>query len=214
MKYKSFLFPIILCYIFLSSCAIQKNNMVKTIYIGPETLSCSAGVMQKECLQVKWSKEQKEWEFFYHDIADFDYELGYIYTLSVEVNEVENPPADASSLSYRLVKLLDKKAVCTSHLSKEEVLSKLKTEGLLLQPKGISEEEIARTPSYQPKATFYAEQCIWEVKSSTYEPVTYEGNCAATNGCTPEIILTLEVHAKTGEILNKQEERKLHPNYE
>lgn len=212
--YKKLIFSFLFFSIFLFSCATQNEMEVKTIQIGPQTATCDAGVMVKECLQVKWTEEQRDWELFYNNIIDFEYEPGYLYTLVVKIEEIENPPADASSLRYHLVEQLDKQAICPKHLSKEEVISLLKAEGLILQPKEVSEEEIAKTPSYQPKATFLAEECRWIVKSSTYGPVTYEGDCANTNGCTPELILSIEVHAQTGEVIGGQEERKLHPNYE
>lgn len=202
------------CSLFLFSCATQSEMEEKTIIIGPETSICDVGAMKKECLQVKWTEDQSEWELFYNDITDFEYESGYLYTLVVKVEEIENPPADASSLRYHLVEQLDRQAICPKHLTKEEVISLLKSDGLILKPRDVSEEEIARTPSYQPKARFLAEECLWIIKSSTYGPVTYEGDCANTNGCTPELILSVEVHAQTGEVLGGQEERKLHPNYE
>jgi len=42
------------------------------------------------------------WFKFYDTIEGFDYEPGYIYDIKVTVEEVKNPPADASSLKYTL----------------------------------------------------------------------------------------------------------------
>ncbi len=97
--------------IMLSACNLNKKANEKTIYIGAETKPCSAGVMQKECLQVKWTEDQKEWEFFYDDIEGFPYVKGYEYELIISEENVENPPADASSVKYKLIKEVSKKKV-------------------------------------------------------------------------------------------------------
>ena len=45
---------------------------------------------------------------FYSQIEGFEYEEGYTYELLVQVDPVENPPADASSLNYTLMEIVDK----------------------------------------------------------------------------------------------------------
>ncbi len=42
------------------------------------------------------------WTKFYQPIEGFDYQPGYIYDLKVVVEQVNNPPADGSSLKYTL----------------------------------------------------------------------------------------------------------------
>jgi len=42
------------------------------------------------------------WFKFYNTIEGFDYQPGYIYDLKVVVEQVDNPPADGSSLKYTL----------------------------------------------------------------------------------------------------------------
>ena len=44
-------------------------------------------------------------------LEGFDYEEGFEYELEVQVDPVENPPADGSSLSYTLVEVIDKQSV-------------------------------------------------------------------------------------------------------
>jgi len=51
------------------------------------------------------------WENFYDNIAGFDYESGYIYQLKVRKKKVKNPPQDASSVQFTLVKVISKEAV-------------------------------------------------------------------------------------------------------
>ena len=89
---------------------------------------------------------------------------------------------------------MKKEAVCKNPVTKSDVLLLLKEKDLLLFPNGVSKSEIATTPSYQPNAIFDPTDCTWTVSSSTYKSVTYEGECAKTNGCTPEIRLTRNIH--------------------
>ncbi|TKD08934.1 DUF4377 domain-containing protein [Polyangium fumosum] len=53
--------------------------------------------------------DNKEWERFYGRIEGFPYEEGYAYELRVKREPVANPPADASSVKTRLVKIVSKK---------------------------------------------------------------------------------------------------------
>lgn len=46
-----------------------------------------------------------EWSRLYSPIEDFNYEPGKIYDLSVEKTKVENPPADGSSIIYKLISI-------------------------------------------------------------------------------------------------------------
>ncbi len=80
-----------------------------TIYIGSETADC-VGVAPQTCLLVKFEKDA-EWELFYDNITGFLYEPGFEYELLVTKTEVENPPADASSVQYELIEVVNKTAV-------------------------------------------------------------------------------------------------------
>lgn len=108
---KSLIFFSLLFGIFLYSCGTTERMTNKIIYLGSETKTCDAGVIKKECYQVKWTKNQEDWEYFYNEIQGFEYEEGYFYTLKVKVERIDNPPADASSLRYHLIKELEKKKV-------------------------------------------------------------------------------------------------------
>lgn len=75
------------------------------LWIGPERVECE-GVAPMMCLQVAESADG-EYEFFYDEIAGFDYQEGTSYVIDVEITEVEDPPADASSLQYTLVEIIE-----------------------------------------------------------------------------------------------------------
>ncbi len=109
MKIKLPLFLIGLMTLILIQCSVQTSDTssIKTIIVGPETKECDAGVMKKQCLMVK-EKAGDNWTMFYDNISGFNYEPGYEYVLTVNVQKVENPPADASSLQYTLIKQISK----------------------------------------------------------------------------------------------------------
>ena len=75
------------------------------LWIGPELVDC-VGVAPMMCMQVAES-EDGEYEFFYDEIAGFNYQEGTTYVIDVEITEVEDPPADASSLEYTLVEIVE-----------------------------------------------------------------------------------------------------------
>jgi len=95
--------------VLLSSCDITKRATKKTLYISADTRICNAGEFQKECMLIKWSKDQKEWNNFSDNIDGFNYEKGNEYELLVSEIKVENPPADASDLKFKLVKIISQK---------------------------------------------------------------------------------------------------------
>ncbi|WP_062615161.1 META domain-containing protein [Flammeovirga sp. SJP92] len=90
----------------LLSCAATKQPSLstKTLIIGSKQVDCT-GVGPQKCYLVKEDGAQ-EWSNFYGAIEGFDYKEGYEYQIEVAVTEVDNPPADASSLNYKLVKIL------------------------------------------------------------------------------------------------------------
>jgi hypothetical protein len=104
MQTKDLLIGVLL---FCASCAGLRKTQTETWMVGPERKPCS-GVAPMECLQIKKNPSDTAWQYFYDAIEGFDYEAGYTYTLEVTSNKVDNPPADASSIKYTLVKIVKK----------------------------------------------------------------------------------------------------------
>lgn len=77
---------------------------VVRMWIEPDLVEC-VGVAPMECMQVAYS-EDGESQLFYDSIDGFDHQEGTSYVIDVQVTEVEDPPADASSLSYTLVDVI------------------------------------------------------------------------------------------------------------
>lgn len=96
---------ILLSVLFLVVGCSQKKDVVRYT-IASETRDCS-GVGRQKCMLVK-KGNAKDWEFFYNQIEGFNYEEGYEYVLEVEEQKVDNPPADASSIRYILIKQVSK----------------------------------------------------------------------------------------------------------
>lgn len=76
------------------------------MYVANEQMDC-VGVAPQKCLQIKLAA-QDDWTFFYDSINGFQYEPGFYYKLEVSKSNIKNPAADASSVRYELVKVLEK----------------------------------------------------------------------------------------------------------
>ncbi len=87
----------------LSGCSESPDTT--RLWIGPERVECE-GVAPMMCLQVAES-EDGNYQLFYDTIEGFDYQEGTSYVIDVSITEVENPPADASSLQYTLVEIVE-----------------------------------------------------------------------------------------------------------
>ena len=75
----------------------------QTLYMASYKKDCE-GVAKQSCYLVKENPED-EWKLFYSEIEGFEYQAGKVYTLTVEVIPVENPPADGSMFEYKLVSI-------------------------------------------------------------------------------------------------------------
>lgn len=75
-----------------------------------EELASCIGVAPQSCYQVKY-KNSKDWELFYGHIEGFDYTPGYRYVIDVIRTKRKNVPADASSYTYKLKRVIQKKQI-------------------------------------------------------------------------------------------------------
>lgn len=79
---------------------------VHDMEIAPASITC-VGMYERQCLLVRMDGDT-EWVNFFESIKGFAYEPGYRYRLVVLARDVPNPPADGSSVAYRLLKLVSK----------------------------------------------------------------------------------------------------------
>ena len=77
-----------------------------TLFVAPQLVPC-VGIAPQSCMLVR-EPAQQDWQLFYDGIAGFTFEPGYEVELRVRIYRVPNPPADGSSLEYRLVRVLRK----------------------------------------------------------------------------------------------------------
>ncbi len=73
----------------------------------------AVGLGQQLVIQIQEGKNigSDNWSYFYSNIEGFDYESGFIYTLSVEKRKITNPLQDGSSNQYILRKVISKEKV-------------------------------------------------------------------------------------------------------
>ena len=79
---------------------------VQTLFVREQLADCQ-GEAPRKCLQVR-AAPTEDWRNLYAPIEGFDYEPAHAYELRVEVSQVAKPPADASSLRYRLLEVVSK----------------------------------------------------------------------------------------------------------
>lgn len=101
--------PLLVLFLLVLISPGQAMNNESTLRVNSFTVQCE-GVAPMTCLQVQEgdSLEPGKWENFYSSIEGFTYEAGYLYRLRIRKETLENVPADASSIRYVLVEVLEK----------------------------------------------------------------------------------------------------------
>lgn len=94
----------------LSAQQIDKNQIQQfQIEVAPVLVKC-VGVAPMHCLQYR-KVGDTAWLNHYSGIVGFDYQPDYRYVLEIKQTPVSNPPADASSLRWELVRIIEKHPV-------------------------------------------------------------------------------------------------------
>lgn len=75
------------------------------LWIQPELVDCEGSAPQS-CMQIAESEDGAS-EYFYDQIEGFTFVEGTSYVIDVTVEEVADPPADGSSLTYTLVEIVE-----------------------------------------------------------------------------------------------------------
>jgi len=100
--------PILLIIISLTACNSQKTN---TFWVNSYKRDCDAGAGKMQCLLISRNDtlENAKWTYFYSTIEGFEFKPGYFQ--KIEVNETKlnekDVPADASSIKYSLINVLE-----------------------------------------------------------------------------------------------------------
>ena len=146
-------------YLFLLiTMACTSNNEVQSkVLIVADHIENCIGVGPQSCMLVKENPED-EWTFFYDQIEGFEYEEGYTYELLVNKIPVANPPADASSIRYKLKNIISKTPTLNdSDLIKEWTVIKIKgLEQLSNSPTMIFEKEDSKVAGFAGCNNYFA----------------------------------------------------------
>lgn len=104
---KHILTLVLLC-ICLFSCTNDDNEDSQTVNLKVNHYR-NTGVGEGQYLTLLIQEEEaigsSEWSRLYSPIEDFNYVPGKIYDLTVEKMKVKNPPADGSSIRYKLISI-------------------------------------------------------------------------------------------------------------
>jgi len=82
-----------------------EGSVVERFWIGPELVDCH-GVVPQKCMQVA-KTEGGKFGNFYTQIEGFEFIPGTNYVIDVVIEEIDNPPADGSSLRYTLLEVVE-----------------------------------------------------------------------------------------------------------
>ena len=102
----------IISVVLLNACAPQPSGddiPEMTILVAPVIVECE-GEGPQTCMLVKENPEDK-WELFYDSINGFEFKEGYDSVIKVREEQVEDPPAGASSIRWILVELVSQEEV-------------------------------------------------------------------------------------------------------
>lgn len=101
-----------------SSCEDSENilPLEKTYIVASKRVNCQAEGVQK-CYIIK-EKGTQNWQYFYSSIIGFSYTEGFEYELLISEKEIDNPPQDASSIEYTLLKVISKIEKTSENLPK------------------------------------------------------------------------------------------------
>lgn len=102
---------IFLLLIFLSSCKSSNKSVEKTIFIYSETKPCNSDNSKIDCLQVKWDKNQQNWEQFNGNIEGFQFEKGNEYELLIREEKNESSTSKEASVKWTLIKEISAKKI-------------------------------------------------------------------------------------------------------
>jgi len=150
----------------------QSNNFRMEI---KENRGDCQGVAKQKCYLVKYHNS-KDWEFFYATLENFNYEEGHRYRVLVKRTAIPNPPADAPSYRYEVLKVLKKTTVKTQNNetavnNQLNFLDGKKWKLIQLQGKDVAKYNAFLTFDIKEKRVSGNSSC-----NNFFGPVTFKGN--------------------------------------
>jgi len=93
----------------VSACSFTgPDEETLTLYVAAYTAEC-VGAGPMDCLLVR-EEPDAPWYLFHDGIEGFTHEPGWEYVLRVARRRVANPPQDGSSVAYRLIYIVERRA--------------------------------------------------------------------------------------------------------
>jgi heat shock protein HslJ len=136
----------------VAPAASETPGRIVTAFVGPELVDC-VGVAPQQCLQYKTNPDD-DYSLFYDSIDGFNFEPGYEYELSVLVEPVQNPPADASALKYTLVEVVSQTPVAAAGVEGEATSPLQGSTWVLASYMGADGSMITALPDIEATASF------------------------------------------------------------
>ena len=128
--------------IFFLACSAGDKKQDQYVYWVNSTKVSCVGLAPTKCLQIQKSEtpDPSAWESFHGSIQGFDYQAGYVYKIVVKENHLDpaNLPADASSIEYTLVEILEKRQDLKLRINDIWVAIEIKGEILPSEEDGFS----------------------------------------------------------------------------
>ncbi len=98
----------------LQSCGgLKEKNNTETFWVNSEKTPCSAGAGKAQCMGIYKGEDldQANWQLFYNTIEGFEFQEGIYQKIKVKVETLDKAqvPADASTLKYTLVEVIETK---------------------------------------------------------------------------------------------------------
>ena len=103
------------------------SEAIKTYYVAPIKANCESEGSQS-CLLVK-RKMSDRWTLFYEPIKGFRHEWGHTYIIKVKESKRNNTPADASSLQFELIEIVEKNKTEQEFINLYDIYGIIKIDG-------------------------------------------------------------------------------------
>lgn len=120
--------------IFFLACSSGEKKQDQHVFWVNSTKASCIGLAPTKCLQIQKSEslDPSAWESFHESIQGFEYQEGYIYKIIVKETHLDpaDVPADASSIEYALVEILEKRQDLRLRINEIWIAIKIKGENL------------------------------------------------------------------------------------
>lgn len=182
------------------ACTAPNEVQSKKLFVASHLEDCT-GVGPQTCMLVKETPEAA-WSYFYDQIEGFDYEEGFNYEILIDEIPVNNPPADASSLRFKLREIIAKTPdVDASELFKEWVVIKIEgLEKLSTSPTLTFQQEDEKLSGYAGCNNYFATYTV-------NDNVLNIGNAGATRMLCPDMSVE-DTFLKTLPLVQRYEIKK------